>query len=93
MKLFPRAGNPTITTHILVSSTWTPRPLVLGAMVASCVPERLLELQVQVTKSCEAIGAVVGCNYGTKPEQQNIEASRVRNRKGGGRSEASLGCG
>jgi hypothetical protein len=28
MRLLPRAGNPTMTTHIRVSSAWTPTPLV-----------------------------------------------------------------
>lgn len=30
IKLLPLAGSPTITTHIRVSSTWTPTPLVFA---------------------------------------------------------------
>lgn len=35
MRDFPRAGSPTITTQICVSSTWTPTPLVfLGRAIS-----------------------------------------------------------
>ena len=34
IKLFPRAGSPTITTQMRVFSTCTPMPFVLGAIVA-----------------------------------------------------------
>ena len=43
IRLLPRAGKPTITTHILVSSAWTPEPLVfLLGLIKSPVGMRLI---------------------------------------------------
>jgi hypothetical protein len=36
----PRAGSPTITTQILVSSIWIPIPLVRGAMAITQALDR-----------------------------------------------------
>ena len=53
IRLLPRAGKPTITTHILVSSAWTPEPLVfLLGLIKSPVGMRLisgLKLPLAVT--------------------------------------------